>query len=257
MAELALYEFENPFVWNIAGRGDQQMIGSKPFAKAALQRFTRELANRFRSAQNRATERMLGPEAACKNFVQQRFRIVEIHLDLFENYLALLCHVFGIEKRTETQVGNDVESDGEMVVEHLCVEANLLFRREGVEHAADGIHFAGDGFGGAALGAFEDHVLHEMGEAVLLRGFAAGAVANPDTDRYGADMAHGLGHDDETVGQSVPLDVALFSNHIEIVTHGGRQWRVASPRSGKMAKAATLALYRSFSPGWSLPYSLV
>src|ERR1700752_102590 len=142
MAELTLYEFENSFVWNIARSSDQQMIGSKPFAKAALQRFTRELANCFRSAENRAAERMLGPEAARKNFVQQRFRVVEIHLDLFQNDLALLCHVFGIEKRTETQVGNDVEGNGQMVVEHLRVEANLLFRSEGVEHAADGIHFA-------------------------------------------------------------------------------------------------------------------
>jgi hypothetical protein len=70
-------------------------------------------------------------------------------------------------------------------------------------------------------------------------------------------MAHGLGNDDEAVRKDMPLDVALFSNHTEIVTHGGRQWRVASNGQREMPKAATLARYRSFSSGWSLPYSLV
>jgi hypothetical protein len=78
-----------------------------------------------------------------------------------------------------------------------------------------------------------------VSQAVLLRGFAAGAVANPDADRDGADMAHGLGHHDETVGQSVPLDIALFSNHTEIVTYGGRQWRVASGESQERGNAET------------------
>jgi hypothetical protein len=54
-------------------------------------------------------------------------------------------------------------------------------------------------------------------------------------------MAHGLGNDDEAVRKDMPLDVALFSNHREIVTHGGRQWRVASNGQEEMPKAATLA----------------
>jgi hypothetical protein len=227
MAEFTLYQFENFFVWNIAGGGDQQMIRREPFAEAALQGFTRKLANGVRSAENRASERMFGPEAARENFVQQRFRIVEIHLDLFEDDLALFCHVFRIKKRAEAKVRNNIESDRKVVVENFCVEADLLFGRESVEHAADRVHFARDGFGGAALGAFEHHVLHEVREAILLDGFAARAVANPDADGNGADMPHGLGHDDEAVRKDMPLDIALFSNHTEIVTHGGRQWRVA------------------------------
>src|SRR5258705_1895169 len=127
MAEFALDEFENSFVRHVAGSGNQQMVGSEPLAEAGLQRFTRELANGVRSAENRTAERMFRPEAARENFVQQRFRIVEIHLDLFENNLALLCYVFGIKKRTETQVGNDVESDREVIIEDFCVEADLLF----------------------------------------------------------------------------------------------------------------------------------
>src|SRR6266849_5467479 len=176
------------------------MIRREPFAEAGLQRFTRELANSVRSAQNRPAKGMLRPEAAGENFVQQRFRIVEIHLDLFENYLTFFGHVVGIEERTKTQVGNNIERNGEMIVENFGVEANLFFGGEGVEHSADRIHFTGDGFGGTALRAFEDHVLHEMREAVLFAGFAAGTVAYPDADGDRAYVAHGLRNDHQAVG---------------------------------------------------------
>jgi len=36
-------------------------------------------------------------------------------------HLALFGYVVGIESRAQTQVGNDVESDGEMVVENFGV----------------------------------------------------------------------------------------------------------------------------------------
>src|SRR6266851_6228987 len=104
VAKFALYQFKNFFVWHISGGGYQQMIRREPFAEAGLQRFTRELPNSVGSAQNRPAQGMLRPEAAGENFVQQRFRIVEIHLDLFENYLTFFCHVVGIEERTKTQV---------------------------------------------------------------------------------------------------------------------------------------------------------
>ena len=86
-----------------------------------------------------------------------------------------------------------------MIVENLGVEANLFLGGESVEHAADGIHFTSDGFSGAALGAFENHVLHKMSKAILLRGFASGAVTDPNPDGNRADMPHGLGHHDQTV----------------------------------------------------------
>src|SRR5258706_7274145 len=214
MAKFAQHEFEYSVVRNVAGGGDQQMIRRKPFAEAGLQRFTRKLPDSIGSAENRAAQWMLGPESAGENFVQQRFRIVEIHLDFFEDHLAFLVDVIGIETGAQAKIGNNIERDGEVIVENLGVETNLFFGRERIEHAADGIHFAGDGFGGAPLGALENHVLHEMREAVLFGSFAAGTVANPHADRNRADVAHGLGHDDQTVGQNVALNVARFGNHI-------------------------------------------
>ena len=132
--------------------------------------------------------------------MEKVFGVVHIHLDFFEDNLAFFFDIFGIELGAEDQVGKDVKCNGEMGVEHLGVKADLFLGSEGIEHAADGIHFAGDVFGGAALGALENHVLEEVGGTVLGGGFAAGAVANPDADGDGADVLHGLGDNDEAIG---------------------------------------------------------
>src|ERR1700731_2965493 len=166
---------------------------------------------------------MLWPETASENLVKKVFGIVQIHLDFFEDDLALLLHVFGVEFRAEHEVGDDVEGDGQVLVKNLGIEADLFFGSEGIEHAADEIHFAGDGFGGTALRALKNHVLHEVGEAVLFRDFAAGTVANPNSDRDGAHMGHSLGDNHEAVGQNVLLNVARFGGHIEIVTQARRK----------------------------------
>ena len=114
-----------------------------------------------------------------------------------------------------------------MLVENFGVEADLLFRCKSVKHAADGIHFAGDGFGGAAFRTFEDHVLHEMSQAVFFGDFAARAVADPHADGNRTDVSHGFGDNDETVAEHVLLDVTDFraSGHRLIVTQAA--WKSA------------------------------
>src|SRR6266481_3737833 len=143
---------------------------------------------------------MLGPEAAGEDVMEQIFWVVHVHLDFFQDDLALLLYVLGIEFGAKDKVGQDVEGDGEMRVENFGVETDLFLGGEGVEHAANGIHLAGDVFGGATLSAFEDHVLEEVGGAVFGGGFAARAMANPDSDGDGADVLHSLGDNDEAVG---------------------------------------------------------
>src|SRR5258708_6653412 len=164
---------------------------------------------------------MLRPESARENFVQEILGIVKIHFYFFEDKLAFLLHVFGIEFRAEHEVGDHVKGDGQVLVQNFGVEADLLLGSEGVEHAADRIHFAGDGFGGAALRALENHVLHEVREAVLFGNFTAGAVADPQAYGDGAHVGHGLGDHHEAVRQNVLLNVARFCGHTKIVTQAG------------------------------------
>ena len=106
---------------------------------------------------------MMRPETPGEYFVKQVFGIVQLHFYFFGDNLAFLFHIFGIESRPEHEVSDDVKSDGQVLVKNLGVETDLFLGGEGIQHAADGIHFARDGFGGAALRALEDHVLHEVG----------------------------------------------------------------------------------------------
>src|SRR6266481_4130151 len=206
---------------NVARGSDHQMIRREPVPKSHKQRITVEGFHRLRRAKNRAAERMLRPKSARENLVKEVLGIVQVHLYFFEDHLAFLLHVFGIEFRAEHEVGDHVKGDGQVLVQNFGVEADLLLGSEGVEHAADGIHFAGDGFGGAALRALEDHVLHKVRESVLFGNFTAGAVANPQADGDGAHVGHGLGDDHEAVGQNVLLNVARFCGHTNIVTQAG------------------------------------
>src|SRR6266849_5547724 len=265
-AEFAPHQFQHLLVSNVAGGGHYQMIRRKPLPEARKQRIAMEGFYSFRGTENRAAQRMLRPETSREDFVKQIFRIVQVHLDFFEDDLALLLHVFGVEFRAEHEVGDDVKGDGQVLVQNLGVKANLFLGSEGVEHAADGIHFAGNGFGGASLGALKNHVLHEVGQAVLFGNFAAGAVADPHTDGNGAHVGHGLRDNHEAVGQNVLLNVARFGGHLTIVTQAGWEGETEAiellnssvARRYEVKHAPTgSGRYKSFSAEFSLPYSLV
>src|SRR5260370_17055026 len=159
------------------------MVRREPLSKAREERIAIESFHSLRGAENRAAEGMFRPETTGENLVKKIFGIVQVHLDLFEDHLALFFHIVGIELWAKDKIGDDVEGDGQMLVKNLGIETDLFFGSEGIEHAADGIHFAGDGFGGAALRALKNHVLHEVGEAVLFGNFTARALAHPPATR--------------------------------------------------------------------------
>src|SRR5579863_1257527 len=97
--EFALGKLENALVSNIAGSGQNDVVRSKPTAEAIAQGFTRKFLHRARGAENGAPERMIGPETAGEQFLKKIFGIVHVHLDFFEDNLALLPDVFGVKQR--------------------------------------------------------------------------------------------------------------------------------------------------------------
>jgi hypothetical protein len=210
IAELALDEVQNLFVRDVSSGGDDEMIGSKPVPEALDKMLAIEAADSFWCAENGAPERMFGPKATRENIVKKIFGIVQVHLDFFEDDLAFFSNIIGIELGAKNEIGDNVKSDGEMFVENFGVETDLFFRGERIEHSADGVHFAGDSFGGAAFRAFENHVLDEMGQTIFFGDFTARAVADPHTYRDGTDVSHRLGDDHEAVAEDMLLDVASF-----------------------------------------------
>ena len=108
----------------------------------------------------------------------------------------------------QDQIGQHVEGQRQVLVENLGVVTHHLLGGEGVEAAADGIHRAGDVLGRAIPGAFEDHVLDKVGNAVLVGRLAAGAGADPNAQRYGTHVSHALGDDADAVGQRRGLNIS-------------------------------------------------
>src|SRR5436190_22865246 len=84
-----------------------------------------------------------------------------------------------------------------MFVEHLDVVARVLFRREGIELAADRVDRLRDVLRRSRRRAFEEHVLGEMRDAAFRVAFVPGAARQPHPDRDRAHVLHGLSYETE------------------------------------------------------------
>ena len=62
----------------------------------------------------------------------------------------------------EKNIGQQIDRQRQILIEHLGVVTGMLLGRECVDHAADGVHFLGDLRRAASLGAFEEQMLDEV-----------------------------------------------------------------------------------------------
>ena len=92
---------------------------------------------------------MILPEALREELVDEIVGRVLDHLDLFEDDLLLALDVLGAERRVADDVGEDVDRERQVLVEHLDVVARVFLRGERVELAADRIDRLRDVFGRA------------------------------------------------------------------------------------------------------------
>ena len=207
------HEIDEVIVIEMPGGGYDDVAGSEAVRVGVEHGLALEFLYGFFGAEDRLAERMVFPEVLRENFVDEIIGIVLVHLDLFEDDAAFAGDVFGGECRMKNQVGENLKRDRNIFVQHLDVEADALLGGEGVHVAADGIDLAGDLLGGAVLGALEDHVLDEVGDAVRLRSLVARAGLEPNTDGSRADVLHLLGDDGEAVRQHLTTNIANFFYH--------------------------------------------
>ena len=202
-------------VIEIAGGRDDHVRRDVGVVEILPQRLLIERLDGLRDAENRPAERMALPVGLGEDFVDQIVGRVLDHLDLFENHLLLAFDVVFLERGVKDDVGEDVERERQVLVEHLDVIAGVLFGGEGVELPADRIDFLSDVFGRAAGRALEEHVLDEVGDAAALVGLVARAARQPHPDADGTDVRHGLGDESKAVVENIA------DNHCEI-TEGAR-----------------------------------
>ena len=184
------HEIDEGRMFEVAGGGDDDVAGSKAVGVGIEHGLPLKTLHGLLGAENRLAQGMILPEILREDLVDEVIRIVLIHLDLFDDDAAFARDVGGIKHRMQHQIAEDLKRDGDVLVEHLDVEADAFFGGEGVHVAADGVDLARNFFRGAVLGAFEDHVLDEVGDAVPVGILIARTGLQPDSDRGRADVLH-------------------------------------------------------------------
>ncbi len=206
--EVVGYLLDEGVVVEVAGGGEDHVAGGEAVGVEAEEGGLVEARDGLGGAEDGAAEGVVLPEVLGEELVDEVVGVVFVHLDLFEDDALLAGDVLGREGGVEDEVGEEIEGGGDVLVEDLDVEADHLFAGEGVEVAADGVDLAGELLGGAGGGALEDHVLDEVGDPVEGGGLVAGAGADPGAHGDAADVGHGLGEDEEAIGEHGLADVA-------------------------------------------------
>ena len=190
----------------VARRRHDQVAADIRFPEVAEQRVLREAADRLGRAENRATERVVGPVLLGEQLVDQIVGGVLDHLDLLEDHLLLAVDLVGRERRMQHQIREDVERPRQVFVHHLDVVARVFLRREGIEVAAHRVELLRDVLRGATFGALEEHVLDEVGDPALLGRLVARPARQPDAEAHRADVGHGLGDEPDAIRKRVVDD---------------------------------------------------
>ena len=131
----------------------------------------------------------------------QVLRVVLIHADFLQNDPPLQGGVPAVKAGVEEHIAQYVCTLDQMGIQHPSEEAGGLLGGISVNLPADGVHLFGQGGGGAALGAFEQHMLNKVGGSVFGGLFVAGAHTGPDTQGGGAHPRGGLQQNAHSVGE--------------------------------------------------------
>ncbi len=196
-------------VVQITGSGEDHVAGAEAVAVVVEQCRLLQAGDGLGGAEDGLADGLIFPEVLGEDLVDEDVRVVFVDLDLFEDDAAFALDIGAGEGGIEDQVGEDVERNRHVVGERFDAKADGFLAGEGVQVAADCVHFAGDVLGGARFGALEEHVFDEVGDAVDLGGLVAGAGLDPDAHGDRAEVFHALGEDAEAIGKDCAAQVAL------------------------------------------------
>ena len=185
VAQIALRHLLERVQVVLPGDGQHGVVRAVVLASEGNERLARDGGNLLVRAQDRAAERMVAKIRLRQQVVDQILRRVLAHGDLLEDDAALLFEVLLVEPGAQEQVGQEVHRAVEVLGDDLRVVAGAFLRGERVHLPADGVHLHGDFARGAPLGALEEHVLHEVRQAVFLLRLIHGARADPQAHAHG------------------------------------------------------------------------
>ena len=156
--------------------------------------------------QDGPAEWVVGPQRLVQQVVDQVVGRVLVHVDLFQDHLALGLEVRSADHRVLEHVGEVVDGHGEVAVPHPGVEARVLLGGERVDVAAHRVEGLGDVAGGSGLRPLEQQVLQEMGRAADRRRLVPRSRQHPEPQGHRPDAGDAFGHDSQARLELGPAD---------------------------------------------------
>ena len=161
----------------------------------------RHRRNRCGAADHGTSDRMFPEDRRQEDIAERVLRIVVAHRDLLEHHGALELHVLGCAHAPQHHVGDQVDRQFQVAVEHVRVVAGVLPCRERVQLTADRVHRLGDLHRAARRSGLEQQVLEEVRGARDAGTFVTRTDAHPHSDRSRAHRGDVLGDDAQTTRQ--------------------------------------------------------
>ena len=164
-------------------------------------------ADRLLRADDVPAERLVAVEEALVDAADEVAGRVEVHVHLLDDDALLAVDLLRVERRVAQHVDEDVERDVARPGRALDVVARVLLAGERVELAADPVDLGRDvPCRRAPLGALEEHVLGEVGDAADVGGLVARAGREHDEAGDGLCVGHRRSEDADAVGEGAALE---------------------------------------------------
>ena len=121
--------------------------------------------------------------------------------DLLEDHVALARELGAVEARARMMSLKMSSASAQVLAQHARVIGGGVDAGRGVELAADRLDLFGDVAGAPPRRTLEGHMLEEMRDAMLAARLAPAAGADPDAERDGLDLGHGVADHGQTIGK--------------------------------------------------------
>lgn len=114
---------------DVAGDRDHRAAGAVPAPEVRRHVVAGHGGDRLPGAEHRPAERVVVQDRLTEDVVHELVGRVLVHVDLLEHHVALRLDLVGAQRWVLGDVGEDVEAEVEVVVEHTDVEDRLLLGR--------------------------------------------------------------------------------------------------------------------------------
>lgn len=200
MAAVFFGEGDDCLEIEFSGGGEDSVAGAVAAVEIVFHLFSLQVADGFGGAEDASAEGVAGEMGFHEGFVDAVAGVVEVHGDLFEDDLFFGVEI-GLADGGAHELGEVLDGALGEFGEDVGEIGGVFLAGVGVVVGAHLVEDAVDVFPGVFFGAFEHHVLEEVGDAVDGGGFVAAAGVDVKAGGEGVGVGVGLGDDLKAVGE--------------------------------------------------------